>query len=182
MTARTSGSSPRASRARHTPRCSAPLVIKLRGWSCPLMGMRVIGGSCAIFLDAILTSCIHSLARTLTSACTNSFYLPRCRCYAYSARVVIYDPAKDVRFTVTEGWDRSPDSIIVGSSSSTSPSFHPLYFVPLHVPFHSISLTPNSFTSLFSFLPSFCPLHVPFHSTHSLPILLLLSPILLSSR
>ena len=32
------------------------------------------------------------------------------------AKVVIYDLEKDVRFTVTQNWDRSPDSLSVSSS------------------------------------------------------------------
>ncbi|KAG2028627.1 hypothetical protein BDR03DRAFT_1019557, partial [Suillus americanus] len=34
------------------------------------------------------------------------------------AKVVIYDLKKDVRFTITEDWDRSPDSIIFSPSSA----------------------------------------------------------------
>jgi hypothetical protein len=35
----------------------------------------------------------------------------------YSAKVVVYDLKENVRFTITEDWDRSPDSIIVSSFS-----------------------------------------------------------------
>ena len=116
MTARTSGSSRRASRARPTPRCSAPLAIKPRGSNCLLMGMRVIG---RLFLPGDVLALR----------------------YAYSARVVIYDLKKDVHFTIAEDWDRSPDSIIVSSSHSYLSYFCPANFI-LVLPFFCPHIRP----------------------------------------
>jgi hypothetical protein len=50
-------------------------------------------------------------------------YFARCQLHVYSAKVVVYDLKENVRFTITEDWDRSPDSIIVSSSSSNCPYF-----------------------------------------------------------
>lgn len=113
MTEKTLDSSPRASKVRRTLPCSALLAIKSPGWNWLLMGTRVIGGLCDLFIylfDLI------------------SMHVPLTRPYitfhvVSSAKVVIYDLKKDVRFTITEDWDRSPDSIIVSPSSFNCPYF-----------------------------------------------------------
>jgi hypothetical protein len=101
MTEKTSDSSPRASKVRRTLPCSALLAIKSPGWNWLLMGTRVIGGLCDLFIYRFDLISMH----------------------VSSAKVVIYDLKKDVRFTITEDWDRSPDSIIVSPSSFNCPYF-----------------------------------------------------------
>jgi hypothetical protein len=73
MTDRTSDSSPRASKVRRTPPCSALLAIKWLGWNWRLMGTRVIGRLCDLFVcraDFNSRMYSHSLIHTLPTSST----------------------------------------------------------------------------------------------------------------
>ena len=47
--------------------------------------------------------------------------------FSYRAKIVIYDLTADVRYTLTQEWDRSPDSITVSTDSSYSKKNRTLY-------------------------------------------------------
>jgi len=92
LTAKTNPSSLRPeNKAPRMHQSSIPKGPRLPGWSSIRMDMNLIGAD-------IISSINHKvLMMTFLS----------------SAKIVIYDLEKQVRFTVTQSWDRSPDALAV---------------------------------------------------------------------
>lgn len=88
--------------------CSTTPAIRSLGWNSPKMAMRLIG----------------SVSPSLDGNGHSSRVFHR-------AKVILYDLAKNVRFTITEQWDRSPSDIHACISARGIPSFTDLIYLVL---------------------------------------------------